>query len=344
MVRAAEDATHTFKTDTAGNAPEDGTTLVEIPVGSVGTQNARALAKENTKELAAINASLLSTESINEIAKKRRSSMKRRQRETVDDDWDQVAKVERSPLAQRKIAVGLIAIVVVIVAILGVLGIVANSGTPTPTVVLGTATNTLPPARASASALAQTKVAAAAASAQATVTLTTTNTATVAPSATTTPTSISTADPAQPTVDQVASANGTQVRLIYQRDQIDLINISGRMINLAPLVFIQRGATERRFEARVWNDSQGALNSPERMPDGRCFQISRIEVGNPKVAGDCTRVSAYRVVSSPRQFWIAQNDGTVEFEVWWSDTEKLASCAISSGQCEIKLPASALVE
>lgn len=347
MVRAAEEATQTFKAGRSDDPQADDVTLQEIPVGNTDTSN--------TKEQAAINPSLLNAESINEIAKKRRSKMNRRQSDVASDvptdEWPQAADAP-NPLARRKLTGGVVAIVVVIVAILGVLGVVASTATPTPTVVVGTATNTLPPARASASALAQTRVAAATLAAQPTSTRTPSKTPTVTPSETptstptptTTPTIAATVEPVQPTTDQPTNTNGTQVRLVYQQDQIDVINISGRLINLAPLSFIQRGPAERRFDARVWSDSQGALNSPERMPDGRCFQVSRIEAGNPKIAGDCTRVSAYRIVSSPRQFWIAQNDATVEFEVWWNDTEKLASCAISAGQCEIKLPASALVE
>lgn len=132
------------------------------------------------------------------------------------------------------------------------------------------------------------------------------------------------------------------VRLVYDGDQVWLVNVSGAEQDISGLVFEQLlpdGAV-RRFEAQQWNRPD-ALASPARMPADGCFQL---------VTGDGTRASADAVgcerllgwlrTSAPsRYFWLADDPGAV-FTVRRADaTAPLATCAVAAGECAFGLAA-----
>jgi hypothetical protein len=124
--------------------------------------------------------------------------------------------------------------------------------------------------------------------------------------------------------------------LLYNRDQINVLNISGRTLNVAQMVFVQRGARERRFEATLW-DSEFAINSANSWPNGRCYQASRSGLGTLQMLPGCTRLTAFRSVRDVFQFWVPQDAEVTAFEVMFRGTS-IKTCEISAGRCEFSLP------
>jgi hypothetical protein len=237
------------------------------------------------------------------------------------------------------------AAVVMIVMIGGLLGALSGSGQPTPTTLptalMGLVTNTAIIAATAAPTIAQpaaTTLTPTDPPAVATTAIPAPITATpLSPSPTEAPATVAaTSLPTEPG-QATAQTAAPDIRMMYIRSQVSLLNVSGRMLDLSKLVFVQRGAQERRFAALEWEGTIGALNSPRQTPNGRCFQIARLEVGSAQPVGDCNRVAAYRVVNASKQFWVAQNSQTIEFEVLW-DEVSIARCTISNGACDFSLP------
>lgn len=130
------------------------------------------------------------------------------------------------------------------------------------------------------------------------------------------------------------------VRLVYDGDQVWLVNVSGEEQDISGLVFEQLlpDGTVRRFEAQQWNRPD-VLASPAQMPADGCFQL---------VTGEGTRASAdsvgcerllgwLRTGVPSRYFWLADDPGAA-FTVRLADaTAPLATCAIAAGECVFSL-------
>lgn len=130
------------------------------------------------------------------------------------------------------------------------------------------------------------------------------------------------------------------VRLVYDGDQVWLVNVSGEEQDISGLVFEQLlpDGTVRRFEAQQWNRPD-VLASPAQMPADGCFQL---------VTGEGTRASAdsvgcerllgwLRTGVPSRYFWLADDPGAA-FTVRLADaTASLATCAIAAGECAFSL-------
>lgn len=160
----------------------------------------------------------------------------------------------------------------------------------------------------------------------ATSTQTPTRTRTRTPTPTYTPT-------AAPT--QVVILTG-DVLLLYNEQQLNLINVSGRNLNVGEVIFVQRGAEgERQFTAQTW--AREAVFSPFSLPSGYCFQIGRIDLGVTEPFERCGRLSAYVLTSSARWFWIAQDATVRTFDVVLNN-RILVTCAINERQCQFKMP------
>jgi hypothetical protein len=166
-----------------------------------------------------------------------------------------------------------------------------------------------------------------------TFTLTSTRTLTPTPSATMTPSQTSTAT-ASPT--DFGTRPAVDIILRWDSGQLNLINASGRTLDISELVFLQGGASERSFDAARWAQ-EGALWQPAALPDGYCFQVTRIEEGASTPSfRDCRR-SGFLLIASVRQFWVAQDTSVTTFEAR-SGERRLATCQISLGRCEFRLP------
>lgn len=151
------------------------------------------------------------------------------------------------------------------------------------------------------------------------------------PSATSVPSPTATPTPLPP-----------DVWLLYDGDQVWLVNVSGEEQDISGLVFEQLlpDGTVRRFEAQQWNRPD-ALALPAQMPAGGGFQL---------VTGDGTRASPdsagcerllgwFRTGVPSRYFWLADDPGAV-FTVRRADaTAPLATCAVAAGECAFSLAA-----
>jgi serine/threonine protein kinase len=175
-----------------------------------------------------------------------------------------------------------------------------------------------------------------------------TRTATATPTPTQTPTSTATRTPtlapsptktALPTLTFTPSptiALTGDVLLLYDEEQLNLINVSERGLNVGDLVFVQHGEqSDRQFAAQLW--ARDAVFSPYSLPSGYCFQIGRIDIGATEPFPRCRRLSAYAIASSARWFWIAQDSSVATFDVVLDD-RILATCNIGEKQCQFKVP------
>jgi hypothetical protein len=131
------------------------------------------------------------------------------------------------------------------------------------------------------------------------------------------------------------------LRLVYDRYEMVLVNTSGAVLDVSDLVFEQAlgDGASRTFEARLW-DRPGMVRRPNAMPPNGCFQIltddARQVPPNPAI---CPKFLGYFSTGlSRRQFWIAAGEGAT-FSVRQADeATPLAECNISAGACGVDLP------
>ncbi|MFN8417831.1 MAG: hypothetical protein U0528_01060 [Anaerolineae bacterium] len=62
---------------------------------------------------------------------------------------------------------------------------------------------------------------------------------------------------------------------MYDSDQVNLLNVSGGVLNITGLSFVQRGS-DRRFDATDWN-SEFSANTGEGFTF-RCYQVYRVGI------------------------------------------------------------------
>jgi hypothetical protein len=127
------------------------------------------------------------------------------------------------------------------------------------------------------------------------------------------------------------------LRAFYDNDQLYLVNISGRSLDISRLVFEQDHADGlRAFTANQWNQGSVDVSS---MVDLGCYQVvnqAAFQLRPP--VGDCPVMLGWRRVNTVDQyFWIGPPSG--EFTVRLANrSEPFATCRISAGLCEFALP------
>jgi serine/threonine protein kinase len=132
------------------------------------------------------------------------------------------------------------------------------------------------------------------------------------------------------TTEVLPASGGAQVRLVYNDQNLMLLNRSDEFVDVSDLVFVQVTAQGRElaFRSNSWDGS--AL--PSALPPGDCFEIwTSVSTELPKPDGCGTRHAFFQTTSVQRLFWISDIP-TAIFEVRRGD-QVLAECAISAGEC-----------
>jgi hypothetical protein len=135
----------------------------------------------------------------------------------------------------------------------------------------------------------------------------------------------------------VTSTHEPNIRLIYNEDEFLLINISAARVDTSRLIFEQTLPTGelRSFTATTWNHD-GAVDSPDRMRAGGCFQLvtgtATQRAPNPEI---CPQLLSFVQSSMSRfYFWTSDQPGA-SFTVRYANSQTpLARCSIDAGRCE----------
>ncbi len=131
------------------------------------------------------------------------------------------------------------------------------------------------------------------------------------------------------------SDGSPDVSLVYDDDQLVLINVSNHQLNISTLVFVQHGKTELRFDTSLWRQFDVPI-TPDSLPPQFCFQIFRNDRRQPDLFKACTkRVTWYRAAEA-KWFWFAQDVAAATFDVLAGE-RLIATCTISAGHCEFSL-------
>ncbi len=133
---------------------------------------------------------------------------------------------------------------------------------------------------------------------------------------------------APPPAAPAAPAAGTgSVRLIYDARGVTLLNVSGRRLNLAPLMFQSATGTMSAVE---WDN--GYLSAPlDSFPNGDCLQVWNLSSAALAPPAECHTRHAWLEMGTPYQFWRA------DFQVLYGG-QVIATCSLGTGVCEVKLP------
>lgn len=124
----------------------------------------------------------------------------------------------------------------------------------------------------------------------------------------------------------------TDVLLVYDKDQVNLVNKTNRSILVRTLVFVQHSKTERRFEAARWLTNL----ANDALPSQSCYQIYRFDLQQPPPK-DCAKIMAFWQAGLPSQFWIAADTSVSTFDVL-IDNRLVTTCSMSAGRCGFVLP------
>jgi serine/threonine protein kinase len=127
------------------------------------------------------------------------------------------------------------------------------------------------------------------------------------------------------------------VLLIYDDDQLNLINISRRTLNLLDLNFIQDGAEPYLFSAAEWALT-GAVRQPSNFPPDWCLKVGRIERQIESRFSECRSLASFRYTAPTKQFWRSHSKEVTTFSVRLGNQE-IAVCAIDAKRCTFSLPA-----
>jgi serine/threonine protein kinase len=126
------------------------------------------------------------------------------------------------------------------------------------------------------------------------------------------------------------------ILLVYDDDQLNLINISRRTLNLLDLNFVQDSAKPYLFSAAEWA-LMGAVRQPSNFPPDWCLKVGRIERQIESRFGECRSLASFRYVAPTKQFWRAHSAAVTTFSVRLGNQE-VAVCAIAAGRCTFSLP------
>lgn len=155
---------------------------------------------------------------------------------------------------------------------------------------------------------------------------------TISPLLTTTPGSAASGTSAVATTD--ATAAHVDLLLVYNKDQVNIINKTAKSVAVRTIVFVQHAKVERKFEASRWLVSLGS----DALPPQYCYQSYRIDFQvAPAPFNDCSKAIAFWGAGTPTQFWIVGDSSVSTFDVL-IDSRLAATCPIAAGRCEINLP------
>ncbi len=176
--------------------------------------------------------------------------------------------------------------------------------------------------------------------------------ATATPSSTRTPTPTRTPRPTHtptlpplrtvartPTPTFTPTTLAADILLVYDDDQLNLINLSNRTLNLIDLNFIQDGSEPYLFSASEWMLS-GAVRQPSAFPPNWCLKVGRIERQVETRFKECRSLASFRYTAPTKQFWRFHSTEVSTFSVRLGSQE-IATCPIAAGRCAFSLPSRA---
>lgn len=136
-----------------------------------------------------------------------------------------------------------------------------------------------------------------------------------------------------PTITPTPTVTG-DVLLIYNSEQLVLINITEDVADVSELTFVQEGTERRTYAASRWN-AAGVRYSPSALASGWCFQLAK-NPDRPQELTECRPMAGFRLVNEASQFWVAQDASVTQFEVYAAG-QKVATCTIAAGRCAFLL-------
>jgi serine/threonine protein kinase len=135
-----------------------------------------------------------------------------------------------------------------------------------------------------------------------------------------------------------AGSAGGAITFYYDAKQINVLNTGTSTVNISGLSLVQQGTSgaSRIFAASRWKQ-RGVLIAPESFVPGACYQAYRSDVSpQPEYLKTCVR-SGWIRISDPFWAWVPFDSSIKTFDVMSGDN-KLVSCVISAGQCEVQMP------
>jgi serine/threonine protein kinase len=155
---------------------------------------------------------------------------------------------------------------------------------------------------------------------------------------------------ATPTPTMVPTASGEtapepNVRLMYNKDNFLLINISSDPIDISQLVFKQEMPTgaERTFMAAEWDDQPNILGDTTNLEPNNCYELVTSEGTwvRPLRTNCETFLGWFRSYIVERFFWVSTQPNAIFTVQRQGDSAPLAMCTISAGECQFYLPSAA---
>jgi serine/threonine protein kinase len=135
------------------------------------------------------------------------------------------------------------------------------------------------------------------------------------------------------------------VRLMYNKDNFLLINISSDPMDISQLVFKQELPTgaERTFMAAEWDDQPNILGDTTNLEPDNCYELVTSEgTWVRPLRSDCeTFLGWFRSYIVERFFWVSTRADAVFTVQRQGDPAPLAMCPISAGECRFYLPPAA---
>lgn len=133
---------------------------------------------------------------------------------------------------------------------------------------------------------------------------------------------------ATPVPNATPTPSGVDVRLIISPDNVTLLNISGRDLDLRNLIFVSDNAS---FSAIKWA-SQPLSRPLSQFTSGDCLQVWGLGGDYQEPPADCFVRHGWIVVPENEQFWANTSSFRVE-----TFGNVLATCQVSAGICEFNL-------
>lgn len=130
------------------------------------------------------------------------------------------------------------------------------------------------------------------------------------------------------TAIDVAIARAPTAQLIYDDNDITLVNLAGVQLDLTNVVFASLdGTASTAFSASRW--------SPY-LRENQCLQLWSVGRNGPKALDACQFIQGWLSTIDPTEhFWTGAN-GTTQFQVMQNGVS-IGICPIVAGQCEIPL-------
>ncbi len=132
------------------------------------------------------------------------------------------------------------------------------------------------------------------------------------------------------------------VRLMYDKDNFLLINISEEPIDVSQLVFKQELPTgsERTFMAAEWDEQASILGDTSNLQPDSCYELVTSEgTWVRPVRSDCeTFMGWFRSYIVERFFWVSTQSDAVFTVQRQGDLAPMAVCTISEAECQFYLP------